>query len=93
MNDSNIDISFIEYKKSFINATDLDGRNSTESRTTRRWKMPDSDRPPRNQSYGDMGRLNQTACKSNFSIDPSTLNTTEFRLRLGRSAAIKITLE
>jgi hypothetical protein len=91
MNDSNVDISFIEYKKSFINATDLDGRNSSENKNSRRWKMPDSDRPPRNQSYGDVGKLNQTACKTNYSVNPSEFNITAYSLRLGKNYAMRVT--
>lgn len=48
MNDSNTEVSFIEYKKSFINRTEKDGYNSSESKQSRRSKMPDEDRPPRN---------------------------------------------
>lgn len=55
MNDSNTEISFIEYKKSFINGTEKDGYNSSESKQSRKRKMPDGDRPPRNQTWSNMG--------------------------------------
>lgn len=71
MNDSNIEVGFIEYKKSFINATERDGRNSSETKDSRRWKMPDDDRPPRNQSWEDSGSQNKT-CKTRWNVDPST---------------------
>ena len=48
MNDSNVELNFIEYEKSFLNATEKDKRDSTENKNSRKWKMPDDDRPPRN---------------------------------------------
>ena len=38
MNDSNVELSFIEYEKSFLNATELDQRDGTEDKNSRKWK-------------------------------------------------------
>lgn len=54
--------------------------------------MPDNDRPPRNQSWEDMGKQNETSCKTNYSVDPTT-NLTEYALRLGRNYAIRVKKE
>lgn len=89
MNDSNVELSFIEYEKSFLNATELDQRDGTEDKNSRKWKMPDDDRPPRNQSWKDMGQLNKTLCKSKeWAADT---NITAFKLKYGKAYAVKVT--
>ena len=81
MNDSNTDVSFIEYKKSFVNKTEKDGYNSSETKESRKSKMPSDDKPPRNQSWEDMGKMNSTYCKYNYSV-PQTTNVTEIALKV-----------
>lgn len=60
MNDSSVEISFIEYKKSFVKGTEVEGDDSTETSRTKEWKQPDDDKPPRNQTWEDMGSMNST---------------------------------
>lgn len=38
MNDSNTEVSFIEYKKEFFNSTEKDNYNSSESKSSRKKK-------------------------------------------------------
>ena len=66
MNDSNTEVSFIEYKKSFVNATEKDG--SDKSFEGKKTKMPSDDKPPRNQSWSDLGKQNATNCTYNYSV-------------------------
>ena len=47
-NDSSVEISFIEYKKSYVKPTSVERDQSTEDSTSRRTKQPDDDKPPRN---------------------------------------------
>ena len=93
MNDSNTEISFIEYKKSFINRTEKDGYNSSESKESRKRKMPDDDRPPRNQSWSNMGKMNKTKCVYNYSVPANTVNdnATEIELKVRGKAKVNVT--
>jgi hypothetical protein len=87
MDDDNVELNFIEYEKSFLNATELDKRDNTEDKNSRKWKMPDDDKPPRNQSWNDMGKLNETLCKSKTM--PGNTDINEFKLSYGKAYAIK----
>lgn len=71
MNDSSVEISFVEYKKSFVNGTEVEGDDSRETSRTKEWKQPDDDKPPRNQTWEDMGKMNST-CTYNFSVPTTT---------------------
>ena len=70
MDDTNSEISFIEYKKSFIYGTEKDG--SSETTESRKKKWPSDEKPPRNNTYSDMGKMNKTMCKYNFSLPADT---------------------
>lgn len=89
MNDSNVEINFIEYEKTFLNATELDSRDSTEDKNTRKWKMPDGDRPPRNQTWKDMGNLNSTLCKTKDF--PADTDIVAFKLQYGKAFVVRVT--
>lgn len=84
MNDSNTEVSFIEYKKSFVNKTEKDGYNSSETKESRKRKMPSDDKPPRNQSWSDMGKMNKTSCTYNYSVpqDMYDANATEIAIKV-----------
>ena len=94
MNDSNTEVSFIEYKKSFINKTEKDGYNSSESKESRKKKMPGEDRPPRNQSWSDMGKMNKTKCVYNYSVPQDMFDGegTELQLKAKGKAKVSVTL-
>lgn len=87
MDDSTVEVSFIEYEKEYINATEKDNYNETD-KNSRRTKMPSDDKPPRNQTYKDMGKMNNT-CNVTWNV-PLDFNVTELALSYGKSAAIKI---
>lgn len=53
MDDTNAEVTFIEYKKSFIYGTEKDG--SSETMNSKKLKQPSDDKPPRNNTYSDMG--------------------------------------
>ena len=90
MNDSNTEVSFIEYKKSFINKTEKDGYNSSESKDSRKKRMPSDDKPPRNQGWSDMGKMNKTKCVYNYSV-PADTNLTQFALNVRGAAKVSVT--
>jgi hypothetical protein len=71
MDDSNVEVSFIEYEKKYVNATSTDSYDSSESKESRKTKMPSDDKPPRNTEYGDMGSMNKT-CESEWSVSLDT---------------------
>jgi len=73
MDDGNTEVSFIEYKKSMVNATEKDG--DSETMDSRKTKMPSDDKPPRNNSYSDMGKMNKTSCKYNYSASETDKDT------------------
>lgn len=43
--------------------------------------MPDEDRPPRNQSWSNMGKMSKIRCKTNYSV-PADTNLTEIALKV-----------
>ena len=54
--------------------------------------MPSDDKPPRNQSWADMGKMNKTECTYNFSV-PETANVTEIAMNIPPKSKISVTLE
>lgn len=65
MDDTNTEVSFIEYKKSMVNGTEKDG--DSEDFNSKKTKQPSDDKPPRNNSYSDMGKMNKSKCVYNYS--------------------------
>jgi len=55
--------------------------------------MPDGDRPPRNQSWSDMGKMNKTKCVYNYSVPQDMFDSeaTEIALKAGKSAKVSVT--
>ena len=90
MDDSNTEVSFIEYKKSFVNATEKDSYGSGETKESKKTKMPSDDKPPRNQSWSDMGMQNKTKCKYNYSV-PADTDTEQIALNVQGKAKVSVT--
>lgn len=55
--------------------------------------MPDGDRPPRNQSWSNMGKMNKTNCVYNYSVpqDMFDANGTEIGIKVGGKARVNVT--
>ena len=75
MSDENVEIAFVEYEKSFMTNTTTDTYGSGETKSGRKTKQPSDDKPPRNSSYSDMGKMNATNCTTEWSVDGSTNQT------------------
>jgi len=54
--------------------------------------MPTDDKPPRNQSWSDMGKQNATNCTYNFSVG-SNDTVTDWAVSLEGKAKVSVTLE
>lgn len=60
MNDSNVNITFIEFEKDYVK-DNMNGKdNSSTSSTDRGKKQPSDEKPNRNQTYKDMGSMNSS---------------------------------
>lgn len=81
MNDSNIEVSYIEYSKDqiYLGEEDADGDTSNDKGN----KMPNMDKPPRNQTWSDNGFANASSCNTTTGVDGST-NITEWKYELGK---------
>jgi len=75
MSDENVEVSFVEYEKSYMTNTSTDTYGSGETKSGRKTKQPSDDKPPRNSSYSDMGKANATNCTTEWSVDGSTNQT------------------
>jgi len=75
MSDENVEVSFIEFEKSYMTNTSTDTYGSGETKDGRKSKQPSDDKPPRNSTYSDMGKANATNCSTEWSVDGSTNQT------------------
>jgi len=90
MDDSNTEVSFIEYKKSFVNKTSKDNYDSSETKESKKTKMPSDDKPPRNQSWSDMGKMSKVKCTYNYSVSSDT-DTASIEANFEGKAKVNVT--
>jgi len=60
MNDSNVNITFIEFEKEYVKDNMAGKDNSSTTSSDRTGKQPSDDKPNRNQTYKDMGSMNSS---------------------------------
>lgn len=90
MDDSNIEIGYIEYAKDMVNMTEIDNDEDTPIEKDK--KMPNYNKPPRDQKWENEGFANDTVCKTRWNVDPGT-NLTEMKYKYGKNYALNVTRE
>jgi hypothetical protein len=72
MGDSEVEVSFVEYEKRYMTNGTADTYSNSETKQGRKSKQPSDDKPPRDSSFGSMGKSNTSNCTTIWNVDGST---------------------